>query len=627
MGGSMFSADLSWTDECAETVGQRRERRLRGREHAGSTQSFQSDDSKSSFWSLPTRRKNNASKSPATKSISRKSSKLSLHDHSHSRPREDSLDSATGWSPPAQLPPSQFPIMPLLPSIEEPRHSTTRSSVRTVQHVEPDGHYRGKRIIEELEFHEIQQLSEGSYVSRTTTRSTETSSPSVYGRPEGSFPSQCTLDHGAASPAHLSPPNAGPKSTWEAPSDWDIASIRSSQNRQSLDSSFLCDPDSAELTQFQRSIRRMEHADPKLILARLKDDPAPGVLATDPYAEEELAVEKHLWCLTALQLQNMENSLVPNQGVGPLLGLPTLFRQPKRVLELYSNMAEVYQLSAIYPKSHISYLTVRQPLASIPIPANIHPLTVPSAGMLPFPYPSDSFNHIRCATLPSHVPSSKMQPVLRDLLRMLAPGGILELRLVDSTPVRATMGPRLRAWFEDHLMLNLEKEFLCSRPLALFPIWVKDCGLRVLEGGNTGNDLVIQRLQLPACARPTGTESKHSSYYSARSHSSTKRNTLEYNIQKALASSGTEALDFAALSEEPSKDAPAAVEGDLAALDAEMAALVARGLWKDSWGSLVDRGSTMGHDVIWWWDDPEIVRECWDYSTVFECGTMFAFKE
>lgn len=84
----------------------------------------------------------------------------------------------------------------------------------------------------------------------------------------------------------------------------------------------------------------MEHADPKLILARLKDDPAPGVLATDPYAEEELAVEKHLWCLTALQLQNMENSLVPNQGVGPLLGLPTLFRQPKRVLELYSNMGK-----------------------------------------------------------------------------------------------------------------------------------------------------------------------------------------------------------------------------------------------------------------------------------------------
>lgn len=84
----------------------------------------------------------------------------------------------------------------------------------------------------------------------------------------------------------------------------------------------------------------MEHADPKLILARLKDDPAPDVLATDPYAKEELAVEKHLWCLTALQLQNIANSLVPNQGVGPLLGLPTLFRQPKRVLELYSNLGK-----------------------------------------------------------------------------------------------------------------------------------------------------------------------------------------------------------------------------------------------------------------------------------------------
>lgn len=84
----------------------------------------------------------------------------------------------------------------------------------------------------------------------------------------------------------------------------------------------------------------MESAGPKVILERLKDEPSPDVLATDPYAKEEIAVEKYLWCLAALQLQNMENSLVPNQGVGPLLSLPTMFRQPKRVLELYSNLGE-----------------------------------------------------------------------------------------------------------------------------------------------------------------------------------------------------------------------------------------------------------------------------------------------
>ncbi|EKG15598.1 hypothetical protein MPH_07033 [Macrophomina phaseolina MS6] len=371
----------------------------------------------------------------------------------------------------------------------------------------------------------------------------------------------------------------------------------------------------------------MESAGPKVILERLKDEPSPDVLATDPYAKEEIAVEKYLWCLAALQLQNMENSLVPNQGVGPLLSLPTMFRQPKRVLELYSNLAEVYQLSAIYPKSHISYLTVRKPLPSLPLPSNIHPLVVPSAGFLPLPYATGSFNLIRCAALPSHLPASKIQPILRDLLRMLAPGGILELRLIDSTPVRATMGPRLRAWFEERLLLNLEKGFLCSRPLALLPGWVKDCGFRVLEGGERQKDLVAQRLRLPACAHPKESESRHTSLHSLRRKSrqdTAKRSTLEYNKQNGITGNSTRATDFAAVFEDPAEEA-ASAEGK--ALQGELAALVARGLWRDSWGALVDKGPTVGRDMIWWWDDPEIVRECWDYGTVFECGTMFAFKE
>ncbi|EOD44748.1 hypothetical protein UCRNP2_8543 [Neofusicoccum parvum UCRNP2] len=537
MGVPMFSADLSWSDQCAETVGQRRERRLRGREGGSSTQSFQSDEStsKSSFWSLPSRRKNNTPKSH--QSASRKGSKLSLHDRQQSTPKDPVQDAE--WSMPAELPPSQLtsqlPVLPALPSIA--------SSESTAQ--EPN-------------WQEPVWQEPRSPRGQTRRSSGSTNSPhfSLNSR-------SYALDNDTASSAYHTPPDAGPKCTWEAPSDWDIASIRSysmSNNRQSFESSFLCDPDAAELSQFQRFIRRMESAGPKVILDRLKDEPSPDVLAQDPYAEDEIAVEKHLWVLTALQLQNMENSLVPNQGVGPLLGLPTLFRQPKRVLELYSNLA-------------------------------------------------------------------KIKPILRDLLRMLAPGGILELRLIDGTPVRATMGPRLRAWFEERLLLNLEKEFLCSRPLALLPGWVKECGFRVLEGGDREKDLVVQRLRLPACAHPKESVSRHTSLHSLRRKSrqeNIKRSTLDYNRRNGMIGSNTKCTDFAALFEDPAEEA---ASGEGPALHGELAALVARGLWKDSWGSLVDKGPTVGRDMIWWWDDPEIVRECWDYGTVFECGTMFAFKE
>lgn len=139
MGVPMFSADLSWSDQCAETVGQRRERRLHNREHGSSTQSFQSDESnsKSSFWSLPVRKKNTTSKSSSHNSASRKNSKLSLADRRQSK-SHDNFHDAAEWTIPAELPPTQLPVLPVLPSIassdsnppepRSPRGSTTRSS-------------------------------------------------------------------------------------------------------------------------------------------------------------------------------------------------------------------------------------------------------------------------------------------------------------------------------------------------------------------------------------------------------------------------------------------------------------------------------------------------------------------
>jgi hypothetical protein len=82
-----------------------------------------------------------------------------------------------------------------------------------------------------------------------------------------------------------------------------------------------------ELTRFQRFIRRMESAGPKVILERLKEE---WHNAVDDEAGEELKLEKQLWVLTAFQLQNLGRySRFPKSNTG-------------KILELYGNLCKFW---------------------------------------------------------------------------------------------------------------------------------------------------------------------------------------------------------------------------------------------------------------------------------------------
>lgn len=84
-----------------------------------------------------------------------------------------------------------------------------------------------------------------------------------------------------------------------------------------------------ELTRFQRFIRRMESAGPKIILDRMKEEWHDPV---DAEADEELILEKQLWVLTAFQLQNLGQSRTaprPQCNTG-------------KILELYGNLGKSF---------------------------------------------------------------------------------------------------------------------------------------------------------------------------------------------------------------------------------------------------------------------------------------------
>lgn len=236
-------------------------------------------------------------------------------------------------------------------------------------------------------------------------------------------------------------------------------------------------------TRFQRFIERMESAGPQLILDRLKE------ALQEPVSQEseEDLLEQQLWLLTGLQLQGSSQGRI----------IPKPQCETGRILELYGNIckllmwsscavayrltmmsAEVYQSSAMHPGQTVHFLTTKLQ-RTLSLPGNVSYLTVREFGTVPLPYPEDYFSHIRASTLPSLVPSAKLPDLFRECYKLLTPGGLLEVRIMDAAPVRQTTGPMMRMWIEDRLSVNLEKLFRCSKPCSLVPGWLAEAGFEL----------------------------------------------------------------------------------------------------------------------------------------------------
>ncbi|KAH3918503.1 hypothetical protein HBI56_134430 [Parastagonospora nodorum] len=228
-----------------------------------------------------------------------------------------------------------------------------------------------------------------------------------------------------------------------------------------------------ELTRFQKFIRRMESAGPQIVLDRLKEE---WQVNPGEEVDEQLALEKQLWLLTGFQMQNVRNA-----GVTPKPSCDT-----GRILELYGNLSEVFQMSAMYPRHTVHFLT-NQSRRPVTLPANVSYLTVRDCGAVPLPYPENYFAHIRASTLPSLVSSSKLPELFRECYKLLAPGGLLEVRIMDAAPVRRTAGPLLRTWIDDRLSVNLERLFRCSKPCSLVPTWLADAGFDMVHSDSSSS--------------------------------------------------------------------------------------------------------------------------------------------
>lgn len=193
---------------------------------------------------------------------------------------------------------------------------------------------------------------------------------------------------------------------------------------------------------------------------------------------------------------------------------------------------------------------------------NVHPMLCPIISASSLAFAANTFSTVSCVGVTSMLPSSDMPKLLTKIHRILAPGGLLHMVLIDPSPSATTIGPLLQQWLDEHLLFNLELQFRVTRPSRFFPIWLEEAKLRA-QGS------IITQTRFPAIAEDT---------------------TKSQQQQQPTA----------------------------AAVNKELRCIVGRLLWKQIWGPFVS-GDT------WWWEVPEIVDECrekqthWEYSVIAAC--------
>lgn len=213
---------------------------------------------------------------------------------------------------------------------------------------------------------------------------------------------------------------------------------------------------------------------------------------------------------------------------------------------------------------------------------NVYPLTIPSPSST-LPYASSIFKAIYAFSIPIQLPANALPAVLRECHRALISGGSLHLTILDPSPLPPTLGPKLRRWLDNHLLINLERQFRCMNPSRLFPVWLSDAALRA--AGST--------------ITTTNFYASTTNYLSTDSSKSSIDGLV-------ITNGGQEVVEKC---------------NTLTKTDGrrELKSQVGRMLWRETWGSFVEGDK-------WWWDDEAIIEECERLGTIWEYAVIEAIK-
>ncbi|CAK7270009.1 hypothetical protein SEPCBS57363_003888 [Sporothrix epigloea] len=346
------------------------------------------------------------------------------------------------------------------------------------------------------------------------------------------------------------------------------------------------------LSGMQQEILQMAAADQDTFWLRLTEEW--GAWA-DAALYQELEMERKRWLLSALY---SINRLPDTRLVQP----STAERRILAFFESQATASYIAALNASVPVYHMAPSPLSNKLFPniIPMPAN-GPISSTSLSTTPH-----KFSHIYAQPLPVLVSASDIPRVLRTMYHSLKPQGTLHLLLIDPAPAKAVMGPRLQAWLDEHLLLNLERLFRCTSPTRLFPTWLRDAHFQV------GTDAKV------VCTFPAIFDNEN-----ARDFTAAATATLEPN--KAAVSTINSPSKDSQESTVPIIETERAAEvansqKETLQKEQRLQSLVGQKLWQETWGPYVTAAR-------WWWEDEACREECLRLQTVWEYHIIDAVKK
>ncbi|KAF5022693.1 hypothetical protein F66182_5241 [Fusarium sp. NRRL 66182] len=447
--------------------------------------------------------------------------------------------------------------------------------------------------------HVVQTLSEGSFIARSTevtsTLRKSTDDPlelscevTIVANPSCKTPSRPR----SSSHASLRNPRSRllqskhkelkrmassglPLSTdWKPPDDWKCSPTEASFPFADGPVTEAETQAPMEMNAMQREVKQLAGESNVVRLLRLAESQNVG---SPPGSCNDLEVEKMQWMLSALY--DMEHPLHLGSNHEPLESPSS---EAKKVLALYEtpgtkNVLSQYQvkladarlavtsyLAAVNHDKQLYHLSPA-PLSHILFP-NIRPIAVPVRSPSALPVAPSAFEAVYSLRLPLAMPSQDIPALLKSIHRCLEPGGSLQLTIIDPLPVASTLGPLLRSWIEDNLLLNLEANFRCTNPARLLPMWLNNASLRV-----------------------------DASYVKTTQFSAIPLDNSQLQFVQ---------------------------DGRLSAEDVkqELRNLVGRMLWMEVWREYIIAD-------YWWWEDQQILQECMELQTTWEWRLIEAVKD
>ncbi|KAJ9604297.1 hypothetical protein H2200_011131 [Cladophialophora chaetospira] len=337
----------------------------------------------------------------------------------------------------------------------------------------------------------------------------------------------------------------------------------------------------------------VQNAPDKTFCQRLNEDWE----GTDPDTWKIVNAQKKVWALLGLkriQQQLGEKSILASGLDISLRGRAEILRTSSEdgmsLLCISDDGVEAWLHAATIPRQRVSCLRPFHAESSAPFP--ISPLGVPTKSwtdMPALPYPDSSADLISAGNTPGLLRSSQWPAFVQECARVLRPGGVFEVSIID--PMPRNCGPLLRQWTAEKVILGLERRFLVTHPAMIIPLWLED----IAEFGHCES----HKFSFPAVFEKAHERSPTRDAERCFRESADQRDREIQSLRNAVGRYFYEAL-YGELLQVPSRHMRSGSPGMNAVEE-----------------DLSNR---------WWWTDPAIVRECHEYGPVFEMITFRCMK-